>query len=80
MMRDLIDQPPWHKGTVDYHLQRGCEFHYRDIQSTIAYLLQQQTFAEHMVWEAVKEFDDGGNRVYMDMYTGDWWWETQVRV
>ena len=78
MMRELVDQPEWHKGTVDFHLQEGCVFYYRDLKSTIRYLLRQRTFADHLVYEPVREFDVDGNQVYTDIHTGDWWWRTQV--
>ena len=77
-MRELNDQPQWRCGTVNFHLQQGCVFYYRDIKSTIRYVLRQRTFAEHMIYEPVREFDAEGNRVYTDMHTGDWWWQTQV--
>ncbi|KAF8433151.1 hypothetical protein BGX38DRAFT_1146209 [Terfezia claveryi] len=77
-IRELIDQPPWHRGTVDFHLQQGCIFYYWDVQHTIAYLLQQRTFAGHLVYEPVQDFDKGGNRMYTYMHTGNWWWRTQV--
>ncbi|KAF8435536.1 hypothetical protein BGX38DRAFT_1286409 [Terfezia claveryi] len=32
-MRALIDQPAWQHGTVDFHLQRGVTFFYRDLNS-----------------------------------------------
>jgi len=78
-MRAMIDQPSWIKGTVDFHLQRGCTFYYRDLEDTIQYLLRQQAYAEHLVFAPKHEFDEEYNRVYTDMHTGDWWWRTQVR-
>ena len=77
-MRELMDQPPWLQGTVDFHLQTGCAFYYRDVKSTIAYLLRRRTFAEHLVYEPVREFDGEGNKGFTEMHTGDWWWQTQV--
>ena len=47
-------------------------------QSTIVYLLQQRTLLEHLVYELVREFDEERKRVYPEMHTEDWWWETQV--
>lgn len=29
--------------------------------------------------ERVYEDDEGTNRVFDEMWTGDWWWNTQVR-
>jgi len=44
-MREVIDQPPWHRGTVSFYLQYGCAFYYRDVECTLMYLLRQRTFA-----------------------------------
>jgi len=77
-MREMIDQPGWIKGTVDFHLYQGCAFYYRDPEDTIQYLLRQRAYAEHLVFEPIHEFDDEGNRVYTDIHTGDWWWMMQV--
>ena len=77
-MRWLIDQAPWLHGTLDFHLPQGCAFYYRYVESTIAYLLRKRTFAQHLVYEPVREFDEEGNTVFTEMHTGDWWWQKQV--
>jgi len=77
-MREMIDQPGWMKGTVDFHLHKGYIFYYRDLEDTIQYLLQQHAYAEHLVFAAIHEFNEQYKRVCTDMHTGDWWWRTQV--
>ncbi|KAF8415231.1 hypothetical protein BGX38DRAFT_1281439 [Terfezia claveryi] len=76
-MREMIDQPGWQTGTVDYHLQKGSAFYYRDLEDTVRYLLQQRAYGKHLVFAPIHEFDEEGNRVYTEMNTGDWWWRTQ---
>jgi len=40
-MRELVvEQLRWLQGTVDFHLQQGYAFYYRDIKSTVSYLLR----------------------------------------
>ena len=78
MKRELLDLPKWHQGTVDYYLQQGCVFYFRDFKSTIKYLLRQRTCLKHLVYEPIREFDREGNQVYTDMHTGDWGSRTQV--
>ena len=78
MIRELVDLPKWHQETVNYYLQQGCVFYFREIKSSIKYLLRQHSFLEHLVYEPIREFDREGNQVYTDMNTGDWWWRTQV--
>ena len=77
-MRKLVDQPEWQSSTVDFYLQPGCRYFFRDVQKTIEYILQQRAYQEHLVYEPIHELDAHGNRLYSDMHTGDWWWKTQV--
>jgi len=77
-MRALIDEPAWQQGTVDFHLQRGVIFFYRDVEQCIRYLLRQKAYAQYLVFKPQKDFDRQGNRVYTEMHTADWWWDTQV--
>ncbi|KAF8414833.1 hypothetical protein BGX38DRAFT_1147783 [Terfezia claveryi] len=41
-MGALIDQPAWQHGTVDFYLQKGVTFFYRDVEQCIHYLLHQK--------------------------------------
>jgi len=56
-MHGLVDQPQWHNGTVDFHLQTGVKFFYRDVIESIGYLLHQKAFAEDLVFDPICEFD-----------------------
>ena len=77
-MRELVDLPKWHQGTVDYYLQQGCVFYFREIKSIVKHLLRQRTFLEHLVYDPIREVDREVNQVYTDIHTGDWWWRIQV--
>jgi len=77
-MRGLVDEPEWQNGTMDFHLQRGIKFFYRDVVECIHYLLRQKAFAQDLIFEPSREFDSQGCRVYTEMHTTDWWWEMQV--
>lgn len=79
-MRELCDQPQWMTGEVDFHLQKGCRFYYRDISSCIRYLLRQKAYSDSLVYEPIREYDMHGKRVYSEMHTATWWWDTQVRT
>ncbi|KAF8414858.1 hypothetical protein BGX38DRAFT_1147781 [Terfezia claveryi] len=70
-MRALIDQPAWQHGTVDFHLERGVTFFYRDIEQCIRYLLRQKAYAQYLVFKPQKDFDRQGNRVYTEMHMGE---------
>ncbi|KAF8414646.1 hypothetical protein BGX38DRAFT_1281763 [Terfezia claveryi] len=68
-MREMIDQPGWQTGTVDFHLQKGSAFYYRDLEDTVRYLLQQRAYGKHLVFAPIHEFDEkeGGS----DILCGD---------
>ena len=55
-------------------------FFFRDPIQCARYLLGQRCFAEDMVYPPVKEWngEEPPQRVYSEMHTADWWWETQV--
>ncbi|KAG0636316.1 hypothetical protein HOY80DRAFT_1089170, partial [Tuber brumale] len=57
-------------------------FFYRNPLDCTKYLLSQKCFAQDIVYAPVKDWDSETPpvRVYSEMHTGDWWWETQVVV
>ncbi|KAG0632929.1 hypothetical protein HOY80DRAFT_854248, partial [Tuber brumale] len=54
-------------------------FFYRNPLDCAKYLLSQKCFAQDIVYAPVKDWDSETPpaRVYSEMHTGDWWWETQ---
>ena len=74
----MIDDPPWHKGEVQYALCPKAEFRYRNLLQCIQYLLRQRAFVSHMLWEPVQVFNSDKERIYSEMNTGTWWWDQQV--
>ena len=52
----------------------------RNILDCIRLLLSHLPFADHMVFGPERLFDRTGRRVYNEIYTADWWWETQDLV
>ena len=53
---------------------------YRDPIGAIQYLLANSALQEGIRWSPRKVFEDEGKmqRLFSDMSTGDWWWDTQV--
>lgn len=51
-------------------------FFYRDPVECIKYLLRQPMFAGRLHYAPRRRFNDG-ERLYTEMHTADWWWETQ---
>jgi hypothetical protein len=61
--------------------QRPIKYWSRDIIQSMRWLMQQQAYAEHHIYAPQHCFnsDTPPKRLYMEMYTADWWWETRVR-
>ena len=55
-------------------------FFYRNPLSCIEFLMRQQRLADDFIYEPYKDFNEKGERLYGDMCTTNWWWETQVRT
>src|ERR1700676_2134783 len=53
----------------------------RDPIECIRELIGNPAFREHISYSCQKVFADkeGKNRIFDEMWTGDWWWRTQVR-
>ncbi|TFK59907.1 hypothetical protein BDN72DRAFT_905430 [Pluteus cervinus] len=58
------------------------EVYYRNIIGCIRALWADKDLSSSLVFQPVKEFEDDGcsSRIYSDMHTAKWWWETQVSV
>jgi hypothetical protein len=53
---------------------------YRDPVDAIKYLLARPALAEHLEFAPRKVWEDRTqqSRLYSEMWTGNWWWRTQV--
>lgn len=56
------------------------EIFYRDVLQCIRALYGDPEFNGLLVFVPEKHYADAGHtaRVYFDVHSGDWWWETQV--
>ena len=68
----------WNEGTLK-HDDRSSVFFYRDVVNCVEYLLAQPAYRGDITYGPIKEYDGNGQRLYSEMHTADWWWETQVR-
>ena len=53
-------------------------FYYRNPLYCIRYLVRQVAYRSDMVYAPIREYDSSGERLYSEMHTADWWWDTQV--
>ena len=51
-----------------------------NVLQCIQLLLGHLPFEERMVYGPVRIFDTYGRRIFNEIYTGDWWWDTQDRI
>jgi len=52
----------------------------RNILHCIRLLLSNLPFADHMVFGRERLLDSSGRKVYNEIHTADWWWDTQDLV
>ena len=51
-----------------------------NVLQCVQLLLGHLPFEEHTVYGPVRVFDSHGHRIFNEIYTGDWWWDTQDRI
>jgi hypothetical protein len=68
----------WTEATMDDG-KHSTTFYYRDVIGCVHYLIRQIAYRPDMVYAPIREYDSSGDRLYSEMHTADWWWETQVR-
>ena len=57
------------------------DVYYRDVIACIRVLFSDRAFAPYLVFSPERHYTDETQqtRLYHNMYTGKWWWTTQVR-
>ena len=53
---------------------------YSDVVSSIKFLLGHPPFALDLVYGPICQYNNKNERVYIEMHTGDWWWEMQEQL
>jgi hypothetical protein len=76
-------QSTWTQGTLTNQRSEvswvtDVKFWHRDPLAVLQEIFENPDLKDSCVWEPVKQYNSEGERVYTDMYTGDWWWRLQV--
>jgi len=86
-MPDDLALGEWERHTLHdmkWNENHQCSIKYwsQDINNSMRWLMRQPVYAEHLIYAPQRCFisDTSLKRLYTDMYTADWWWETQVRA
>ncbi|KAI0055144.1 hypothetical protein BV25DRAFT_1774802, partial [Artomyces pyxidatus] len=77
--KQLPSRPAFRRQLIAVHGE-AFEFYYRDPLECIQALFGDPAFAPHLVFVPQRHYEDEDQtiRVYNDMWTGNWWWRTQV--
>jgi hypothetical protein len=70
-MNDILGKVTWHHSEVDIGGAK-ITYYYWDPMVIVRYLLGQRAFRESLVYAPVVEHNESGERMYGEMYTGDW--------
>jgi hypothetical protein len=54
------------------------EFYHRDTFETLKYIVSNPKLQNHMKWAPERQFNSKGERVFSELWSGDWWWRMQV--
>jgi len=80
-MTDGLSLASWKLDEIDVRTASGrpekLQFYHREPLDVIRWLIGQPANAEHLVYAPVQQYA-GSRRIYSEMHTADWWWETQV--
>ena len=67
----------WQEAAIDIE-GISTPYWYRDPISAISYILGHPPFKDYLRYAPIRDRDASGERLYSEMWTGDWWWRTQV--
>ena len=79
-LRNLLSRLDFGLGndsSIEDHWHILGTLYYRDIFKCIQFLLAHLPFQAHLDFELVRLADSESRRIYSEMNTGDWWWDTQ---
>jgi len=71
--------PKWREASISMPNGRRF-FYFRDPVECAQYLLHQRPYEDHMVYGPTRAVDAESDRVYSEMNSVDWWWETKDRL
>jgi hypothetical protein len=68
------------RGENDEEMTEELELWFWNPIEIVHKLIRNPTFKEHMAYAPEKAYqdEDGSVRIFDEIWTGDWWWETQV--
>jgi len=65
---------------VEGSKQREYHILYQDVTNVIAFLIGHRPFKDALAYAPKRLYNAENHRVYNELYSGDWWWETQGKL
>ena len=56
------------------------QIQYRGVLGAIRFLIGHPPFARDLAYTPIRQYNDNGSRIYTEMHTANWWWETQQKL
>ena len=82
-MEPNLDDGSWIEGRARFYADKKNElqpFYYRRVSTIIRHIFQQPAYKHYMIYRAEQHFNCRKERLYTDLYTGDWWREQQREI
>lgn len=72
-------RPPFQRAEVTVEGET-VDVYFRNVLACVRALYSDESFAPYLVFAPERHYtnNDRTNRLYHDVYTGKWWWTTQV--
>jgi hypothetical protein len=62
-------------------LDNTYKLRFRDIQKSIEFLIGHRPFADSLAYAPIRYYNgDNNERIYNELHTADWWWDTQLQL
>jgi hypothetical protein len=67
----------WEESSVNIE-RNATPFWYGNRIAAVRYILGHPSLRDHRLYARVQQMDSGGECIYGEMWTADWWWKMQA--
>ena len=67
----------WTEAVIDDG-RHTATYYYQNIIGCVRYLIRQVPYKSDMLYTPLREYDSSGERVYYEMDTTNWLWDTEI--
>ena len=69
----------WHMASIESPGKEAVSYYFKDSLAILQEILENKELADQCTYAPKREYNSEGERIYTDMYSGDFWWNMQVR-